>query len=95
MRYELSETSRLWLSGDTATLLVHNSIQKILLGWCFMAVGILLFVVFYFFEHSLWYVGMGSALFLYGLLSFGYKEFLVIEAKQRMVKRQLRPKHKG
>jgi hypothetical protein len=90
MKYDISETSRLWLSGDTVTLLVHNSMRKILLGWFSMAVAVLLFIVYYFFERDLVVLIVGTMLFLYGLLSFGYKEFVVIDAKRRLVKRQVK-----
>lgn len=88
MKHDISETSRLWLSGDNVTLLVHNSTSKMLLGWFSMAVGILLFIVCYFFEFNLFYVYSGSILLLYGLLSFGYKEFVVIDPNRRMIKRK-------
>ena len=88
MIYELSETSRLWLSGDTATLLVQNSINKILIGWFSMAIGTLFFIIFYFFESDPFYLLTGGILFLYGLLTFGYNEFVVIDSKQRIIKKQ-------
>ena len=88
MKYEISETSRLWLSGGTATLLVQNSIRKILLGWFSIAVAVLFFIGYYFFERELFLLVVGAILFLYGLLSFGYKEFVVIDAKHRMIKRE-------
>ncbi len=78
----------MWLSGDITTLLVQNSMRKILVGWFGMAIGILLLIVFYFFESNIIYVWIGGPLFLYGLLSFGYKEFVVIDAKHRMIKRK-------
>jgi hypothetical protein len=90
MKHKLSETSRLWLAGDTATLLVQNSIQKRVFGWFSMAAGAISAVGFYFFYSSPFLVSVGCLLFLYGLLSFGYRTFVVIDTKQGIIKRNTR-----
>lgn len=88
MKHNISETSRLGLSGDVVTLQVHYSTTKMLVGWLSMTAGLSVFVVSNFYTLGMWYDVLACILFVYGIISLGYKQLVVIDLKQKVIQRR-------